>query len=78
MGLCFFSHVPGPNTLHPLIHINTCFTMISNFIYFWIPLIWEPISLGEKHRICIKARKFIRVEHWNEPYTFTYQKANHV
>ncbi len=48
------------------LHIKARFTVTSIFIYFRIPLVWEPISLGEKCPISIKARKFIRGEDWNE------------
>ncbi|KAK0495227.1 hypothetical protein EDD18DRAFT_1171357 [Armillaria luteobubalina] len=50
-------------------------TMTSNFIYFWILLVWEPMSLGKEHPMYIKAREFNRVKHCNgEPYTYTCQR----
>ncbi len=75
---CVFSPactLHGPDTLRPLLNINARFTMASIVISFQVPLVWEPISHGEKRPICIKARKSIRAEHCNEePYTFTSQR----
>ncbi len=52
--------------------------MISNFIYFWIPPHMGTNQPWRETSNMYQSKEFIRVEHWNEPYTFTYQKANHV
>lgn len=69
--------VHGPHSIRPLLYIAARFraTMTSNFVYFRILLVWEPVSLDEERPMYIKAREFNRAKHCNEePYTYTCQR----